>query len=157
MIKLLQAHIHSCLIPLFRLVYDGCYVLCFVSMRGPHHHCIPLCGSLTIQVIQDNMLWPWQGRCRIALCWDIQQRQLQVGRHPRGLLSIVVWGGRWVVVAAVHKQFIMLNVKKTALACRYGKENKLSHNSQVQGCYEGIVAVTCKGGRSRSDLQQLRN
>ena len=85
------------------LIHDRRDVFALVAVGGAHNHGIDTMRCpLAVQVVQYDMLWPWQCSSGIHSRWHIQERQLQVRRHDWRLLCKVLWQREMVVVAAGH-------------------------------------------------------
>ncbi len=86
--------------PPFGLVHDRGHVLALVAVRRANHGRVD--GSavaLAVEVVQDHVLRPRQ-RLLLLGGGNVEQRQLQVRRHRRGVLRKVLRHLAWVVVAA---------------------------------------------------------
>jgi len=69
-------------LPLDRLVHDRGDVLAFVSVGRAHNHCVhALRRPLTIQMVEDYVLWPGQRGGGVNRRRHVQQGEMEVGGH----------------------------------------------------------------------------
>ena len=96
--------------PFEGLVHDGRDILALVAMSGAHNHGIDTVRCpLAVQVIQYDVLWPWQRGSGIHCRRHIQERQLQVRGHDWRLLCKVLRQRKMVVVAARQVEIRLAN------------------------------------------------
>lgn len=93
--------------PPLGFVHDCGHVLGLVAVRGADHGRIDGAAvALAVEVVQDDVLRPRQRLLLVPNGGNVQQRQLQVRRHRRGVLCKILRHLSRIVVAARSRNTI---------------------------------------------------